>query len=96
MDQATLEMVTNMKTNTMKSKFIYYGHCDKEVSRIKYYAHKRLYYNRSRKAVVTNSFTNLLRMFSMSCIYKIINMVTMMVIYVKLWRNHLICWQTQH
>ena len=40
---------SQMATNTMKSKFIYCGHCDKEVSRTKYYAHKRLYYNRSRK-----------------------------------------------
>ena len=30
-------------------KFIYCGHCHKEVSRTKYYAHKRLYYNRSEK-----------------------------------------------
>ena len=29
---------------------VYYcGHCDKEISKTKYYAHKRLYYNRSRK-----------------------------------------------
>ena len=39
-----------MATNVMmKSKFIHCGHCDKEVSRTKYYAHKRLYYYRRRK-----------------------------------------------
>ena len=36
---ATSEMVTNMKTNTIKSKFIYCGHYD-EVFRTKDYAHK--------------------------------------------------------
>ena len=32
-----------------KSKFVYCGHCDEEVSRTKYYTHKRLYYDRDKK-----------------------------------------------
>ena len=52
---------SQMATNTMKSKFIYCGHCDKEVSRTKYYAHKRLYYNRSKKGVVSNQAAKLRR-----------------------------------
>ena len=44
MGWATLEKVTDMKTNTMNSTFIYCGHCDKEVTTMNYYADKRLYY----------------------------------------------------
>ena len=43
MGRVTSEMAMNMKMN------VYHGHCDNEVCRTKYFAHKRLYYNRSRK-----------------------------------------------